>query len=165
MIIAAQEGDSLLNISLATSNGTRSRHSGPRLQRDNPGVQHSVYLNMRWLPRRVLGFLGLPVTKGRPRTLVETTRPLQVRMRSFLFSQMPTCESIIWTLGKDVLSLLASRGCLTTWIVRGELDNKLSSTFGNGSSSTVNHGRLDATMFQTKIAKPHLMSHDHNGIF
>ena len=43
------------------------------------------------------------------------------------------CESIIDTMGKDVLSILISKGFLDDMANPTELDRSLSSTFGNGS--------------------------------
>jgi hypothetical protein len=43
------------------------------------------------------------------------------------------CESITDTLGKNVLSILVSKGLLDNADNPGELERQLSSTFGNGS--------------------------------
>jgi hypothetical protein len=43
------------------------------------------------------------------------------------------CESIIDTMGKDVLSILVSKGFLDDMANPRELDRSLSSTFGNAS--------------------------------
>jgi len=43
------------------------------------------------------------------------------------------CESIMNTMGKDVLSILVSKGFLDDMANQRELDRSLSSTFGNAS--------------------------------